>query len=238
MKPSTTARRNRAPLGDKAIDGRPVVPDRPDLRNRTVAIGHDQALAFLDAAQVHAEVLAELGHAHGVSHVHECSISIAQAIGASDLLGKLHEIAVGIAHVDRPQRTDGPGAIDRALLDRDANVAEVRDHCLDRAVDEQAEIAGAWQRRGGVRLELCPGLMEIDLLVAEAQREPAAAAGGDNEPTWRQLLAAPATVENVKKHIGLDLTLVTTAKTDDEGRELLRLLGMPFRRVESATKAA
>ncbi len=46
------------------------------------------------------------------------------------------------------------------------------------------------------------------------------------------------TVENVKKHIGLDLTLVTTAKTDDEGRELLRLLGMPFRRVESTTKAA
>ena len=42
----------------------------------------------------------------------------------------------------------------------------------------------------------------------------------------------------MKKHIGLDLTLVTTAKTDDEGRELLRLLGMPFRRVESATKAA
>ncbi|MBM3865291.1 MAG: 50S ribosomal protein L5 [Verrucomicrobia bacterium] len=46
------------------------------------------------------------------------------------------------------------------------------------------------------------------------------------------------TVENVKKHIGLDLTLVTTAQTDDEGRELLRLLGMPFRRVESAAKAA
>jgi large subunit ribosomal protein L5 len=46
------------------------------------------------------------------------------------------------------------------------------------------------------------------------------------------------TVENVKKHIGLDLTLVTTAQSDDEGRELLRLLGMPFRRVESAAKAA
>ena len=46
------------------------------------------------------------------------------------------------------------------------------------------------------------------------------------------------TVENVKKHIGLDLTLVTTAQTDEEGRELLRLLGMPFRRVESAAKAA
>ncbi len=48
------------------------------------------------------------------------------------------------------------------------------------------------------------------------------------------------TVENVKKHMGLDLTIVTTAATDDEGRELLRLLGMPFRRVESsnAPKAA
>jgi large subunit ribosomal protein L5 len=47
------------------------------------------------------------------------------------------------------------------------------------------------------------------------------------------------TVENVKKHMGLDITIVTTAKTDDEGRELLRLLGMPFRRIETtAPKAA
>jgi large subunit ribosomal protein L5 len=42
-------------------------------------------------------------------------------------------------------------------------------------------------------------------------------------------------VENVKKHIGLDVTIVTTAETDDEARELLRLLGMPFRRVETPT---
>lgn len=46
------------------------------------------------------------------------------------------------------------------------------------------------------------------------------------------------TLENVKKHIGLDLTFVTTAQSDDEGRELLKLLGMPFRRSESAPKAA
>jgi large subunit ribosomal protein L5 len=46
------------------------------------------------------------------------------------------------------------------------------------------------------------------------------------------------TLENVKKHIGLDLTFVTTAGTDDEGRELLKLLGMPFRRSEGAPKAA
>ncbi|MEI6860635.1 MAG: 50S ribosomal protein L5 [Verrucomicrobiota bacterium] len=41
------------------------------------------------------------------------------------------------------------------------------------------------------------------------------------------------TVENVKKTMGLDITIVTTAQNDDEGRELLKLLGMPFRRIES-----
>lgn len=45
------------------------------------------------------------------------------------------------------------------------------------------------------------------------------------------------TVENVKKTMGLDITIVTTAKTDDEGRELLKLLGMPFRRSEAQIAA-
>jgi large subunit ribosomal protein L5 len=42
------------------------------------------------------------------------------------------------------------------------------------------------------------------------------------------------TVENVKKSMGLDITIVTTAQDDEEGRELLKLLGMPFRRTEPA----
>lgn len=41
------------------------------------------------------------------------------------------------------------------------------------------------------------------------------------------------TVESVKKTMGLDITIVTTAGSDEEGRELLRLLGMPFRRIET-----
>ena len=45
------------------------------------------------------------------------------------------------------------------------------------------------------------------------------------------------TVENVKKTMGLDITFVTSAQTDDEGRELLKLLGMPFRRTEPAKTA-
>lgn len=46
------------------------------------------------------------------------------------------------------------------------------------------------------------------------------------------------TVENVKRTMGFDITIVTTAKTDDEGRELLKLLGMPFRRTTDTVQAA
>jgi large subunit ribosomal protein L5 len=45
-------------------------------------------------------------------------------------------------------------------------------------------------------------------------------------------------VENNKRTMGLDITLVTSAETDDEARELLKLLGMPFRRVENVPAPA
>ncbi len=46
------------------------------------------------------------------------------------------------------------------------------------------------------------------------------------------------TVENAKRQMGLDITIVTTAETDDEARELLKLLGMPFRRPEGSSTPA
>lgn len=39
-------------------------------------------------------------------------------------------------------------------------------------------------------------------------------------------------VENNKRSMGLDITFVTSAETDEEARELLKLLGMPFRRTD------
>lgn len=33
-----------------------------------------------------------------------------------------------------------------------------------------------------------------------------------------------------RANIGMDISIVTTAETDEEGRELLRLMGMPFRK--------
>ncbi|MDR2862486.1 MAG: 50S ribosomal protein L5 [Puniceicoccales bacterium] len=38
-----------------------------------------------------------------------------------------------------------------------------------------------------------------------------------------------------RQNIGLDITIVTSAESDDEGRELLRLLGIPFRKATAAT---
>jgi len=43
-------------------------------------------------------------------------------------------------------------------------------------------------------------------------------------------------IENVKRTTGMDITIVTTAETDEEGQELLRLMGMPFRRQEAAVQ--
>lgn len=40
-------------------------------------------------------------------------------------------------------------------------------------------------------------------------------------------------LENTKRTMGLDISLVTSAGTDDEARELLKLLGFPFRRTEA-----
>jgi large subunit ribosomal protein L5 len=46
----------------------------------------------------------------------------------------------------------------------------------------------------------------------------------------------PEIVEH-KKSMGLDITIVTSAGTDDEGRDLLKLLGMPFRRIDPTDAA-
>ncbi len=44
-----------------------------------------------------------------------------------------------------------------------------------------------------------------------------------------QLIFPEVDYDQVQKVRGLDVVIVTTAKTDEEARELLRLLGMPFR---------
>ena len=45
-----------------------------------------------------------------------------------------------------------------------------------------------------------------------------------------QLVFPEVDYDSIDKLRGMGITIVTTAKTDEEGRELFRLLGMPFKR--------
>ncbi len=45
-------------------------------------------------------------------------------------------------------------------------------------------------------------------------------------------------IDKVKRLLGYDICIVTTATSDDEGRDLLRALGMPFRDHKPAPKEA
>ena len=45
-----------------------------------------------------------------------------------------------------------------------------------------------------------------------------------------QLIFPEITYDQVEKIRGMDVCIVTTAQTDEEARELLRLLGMPFKK--------
>ena len=45
-----------------------------------------------------------------------------------------------------------------------------------------------------------------------------------------QIIFPEINYDKIDKIKGMNIVIVTTAKTDEEGRELLRLMGMPFRR--------
>ena len=53
-----------------------------------------------------------------------------------------------------------------------------------------------------------------------------------------QIIFPEINYDRVEKVRGMDVTFVTTAKTDEEGRELLRLLSMPFRQASGAREGA
>jgi large subunit ribosomal protein L5 len=48
-----------------------------------------------------------------------------------------------------------------------------------------------------------------------------------------QIIFPEIDIDKIDKIKGLNVSVVTTANTDEEGRELLRLLGMPFRARQS-----
>lgn len=58
--------------------------------------------------------------------------------------------------------------------------------------------------------------------------------GNLNIGVKEQLIFPEIEYDRVEKIRGMDITLVTTAKSDEEAKELLRLLGLPLREVGAA----
>src|SRR5207245_9616119 len=58
--------------------------------------------------------------------------------------------------------------------------------------------------------------------------------GNLNIGVREQLIFPEIDYDKVEKVRGMDVTLVTTARSDEEGRELVRLLGLPLRQPETA----
>ena len=56
--------------------------------------------------------------------------------------------------------------------------------------------------------------------------------------TPEQIAFAEIDYDRIDKVRGLELSIVTTARNDEEGRRLLALLGMPFATSDRATRAA
>jgi len=54
--------------------------------------------------------------------------------------------------------------------------------------------------------------------------------GNYNFGVEEQAIFPEIDVDKIDKFRGMNITIVTTADTDEEGQELIRLLGMPFRR--------
>ena len=53
--------------------------------------------------------------------------------------------------------------------------------------------------------------------------------GNYNMGLTEQLIFPEINYDKVSKVRGMDVTIVTSARTDEEGRELLKLMQMPFR---------
>jgi large subunit ribosomal protein L5 len=62
--------------------------------------------------------------------------------------------------------------------------------------------------------------------------------GNYNLGLREQLIFPEIAYDQIDRVRGMDVAIVTTARTDDEGRRLLQLMGMPFRSEDAAQRRA
>ncbi|OWK26385.1 hypothetical protein AJ87_03910 [Rhizobium yanglingense] len=88
----------------------------------------------------------------------------------SDGIGYLDEIAVRIAEIDGADSAVGAGAFDGSFLDCNIGCFQMRDDLGECCFGDKAEIRRTRYRLVGFGIEFAPGLVKVDLLIAEFQR--------------------------------------------------------------------
>ncbi len=141
-------------------------------------------------------------------------------------------IGVGEA-VDNPKSLDGAVTDLRAITGQQPVVNKAKKSIANFKLREGRPIGTKVTLRGERMWALLDRLINIALPRIRDFRgvSPDTFDGRGNYTVGlREQLAFPEIqYDKIDKVRGMEITIVTTAKTDEEGRRLLRLLGMPFR---------
>jgi large subunit ribosomal protein L5 len=140
-------------------------------------------------------------------------------------------IGVGEA-VDNPKSLDGAVEDLRIITGQQPMVTQARKSIANFKLREGRSIGAKVTLRGERMWALLDRLVNIALpRIRDFRGVPAKLDGRGNYTIGlrEQLVFPEIDFDKIDKVRGMEITIVTTAQTDEEGRRLLKLLGMPFR---------
>lgn len=140
-------------------------------------------------------------------------------------------IGVGEA-IDNPKSLDGAVEDLRIITGQQPIVTKAKKSIATFKLREGRAIGAKVTLRGEKMWSMLDRLMNIALpRIRDFRGVPAKLDGRGNYTIGlrEQLVFPEIDFDKIDKVRGMEITIVTTAKTDEEGRRLLKLLGMPFR---------
>lgn len=140
-------------------------------------------------------------------------------------------IGVGEA-IDNPKSLDGAVEDLRAITGQQPIVTKARKSIANFKLREGRSIGAKVTLRGEKMWAMLDRLVNVALPRIRDFRGVSGKLDGRGNYTVglrEQLVFPEIAFDKVDKVRGMEITIVTTAQTDEEGRRLLKLLGMPFR---------
>lgn len=142
-------------------------------------------------------------------------------------------INIGLGEaVDNPKLLDGAVEDLRIITGQQPIITKAKKSIATYKLREGRAIGVKVTLRGERMWSLLDRLMNIALpRVRDFRGVPAKMDGRGNYTVGlrEQLIFPEIQYDKIDKVRGMEITIVTTAKTDEEGRRLLKLMGMPFR---------